>query len=184
MFPMRKTAASLTASALVIVALSLPVAAVAQVSPGTAPAQSGATDTANPSATTTAPAAKPMAPKTAAKSTMTGRRSSPDQVEQRITQLHSDLKITSAQQPQWDQFAAVMRSNATDTNQAYIDRSNKIATMSAADIMSSYVALSMQHSHDLQKLATAFQALYSSMTPDQQKTADQVFRGSATHHHS
>jgi hypothetical protein len=182
MFFMRKTAASLTTSALVIAALSLPVAAIAQVSPGNTPAQAGATDTANPPATPASPA-QPMAPKTAAKGTTAGRRSSPDQVEQRITQLHSELKITPAQQPQWDRFADVMRANATNTNKAYVDRANKIATMSAADIMSSYAALSTQHSQDLQNLAITFQALYSAMTPDQQKTADQVFRGSVTHHH-
>jgi LTXXQ motif family protein len=180
---MRKTAASLTTSALVIAALSLPVAAVAQVPPGNTPAQAGATDTANPPATTSAPAAKATSSnKTAAK----GRehRSSPDQVEQRITQLHSELQITSAQQPQWDRFADVMRANATNTNKSYVERANKLATMSAADIMSSYAALSAQHSQDLQNLAITFQALYSAMTPDQQKTADQVFRGSATHHHN
>jgi periplasmic protein CpxP/Spy len=182
MFFMRKIAASLTTSALVIAALSLPVAAIAQSSPGNTPAQTGATDTANPPATTAAPSAKATSSnKTAAKGGE--HRSSPDQVEQRITQLHSELKITPAQQPQWDRFAAVMRSNATSTNQAYIDRSNKIATMNAADIMSSYAALSAQHAQDLQNLAITFQALYSAMTPDQQKAADQVFRGSATHHH-
>ena len=177
---MRKIAASLTTSALVIAALSLPIAAIAQVSPGNTPAQAGATDTAP--ATTASPSAKATSSsKTATKGGE--HRSSPDQVEQRITQLHSELQITPAEQPQWDRFAAVMRANATNTNKAYVDRANKIATMSAADIMSSYAALSAQHSQDLQNLAITFQALYSAMTPDQQKVADQVFRGSATHHH-
>jgi periplasmic protein CpxP/Spy len=179
---MRKTTASLTTSALVIAALSLPVAAIAQVSPGSTPAQTGTTDTANPPATTAAPATKATSSnKTTAKGGE--HRSSPDQVEQRITQLHSDLKITPAQQPQWDRFADVMRANSTNTNKAYVERANKLTTMSAADIMSSYAALSTQHAQDLQNLAITFQALYSAMTPDQQKTADQVFRGSATHHH-
>jgi periplasmic protein CpxP/Spy len=161
-------------SALMIAALALPVAAMAQTTPPTAaPAATGA-----PAATAAA-----SAPATHAATRTTGHRPpSADRVEARITELHSELKITPAEETQWDAFADVMRSNATAVNQAYTDRSTKISTMNAADNMSSYAALTMQHAQNLQKLAASFQTLYASLSPDQQKTADQVFRGPAQHH--
>jgi periplasmic protein CpxP/Spy len=155
-------------SALMIAALALPVAAMAQTTPPT-----------------TAPAAT-EAPAMAAPATHAATRHRPpsaDRVEERITQLHSELKITPAEETEWNSFADVMRSNATAVNQAYTDRSTKISSMNAADNMSSYAALSMQHAQDLQKLATAFQTLYAALSPDQQKIADQTFRGPGPHHH-
>ncbi|HEY2133325.1 MAG TPA: Spy/CpxP family protein refolding chaperone [Acetobacteraceae bacterium] len=161
-------------SALMIAALALPVAAMAQTTPPAA-APTGAS----------APATTPAAPAAAHTATRTPghRPPSADRVEERITQLHSELKITPAEETQWNGFADVMRSNANTANQAYTERSTKISSMNAADNMSSYAALTMQHAQDLEKLAASFQTLYSSLSPDQQKTADQVFRGPGQHHH-
>jgi Domain of Unknown Function (DUF1520). len=45
-----------------------------------------------------------------------------DAVEQRISDLHTQLKITDAQSKQWDAFAQTMRDNAMKTSQAFHDR--------------------------------------------------------------
>ncbi len=103
----------------------------------------------------------------------------PDLVEQHINDLHSQLKITAAQQPQWEQFAQVMRDNARDMNQAFQARGAKLASMNAADNMESYAQLTAQHAQDMQKLANAFQTLYASMSDSQKATADSVFRAHA-----
>jgi protein CpxP len=102
--------------------------------------------------------------------------STTDRVEQHITQLHAQLHITPAQQSQWDQFAQVMRENARDMNQTFQQRGASFTSMNAAENMQSYAQISQQHAQDTQKLATAFQALYGSMSEDQQKNADAVFR--------
>jgi protein CpxP len=105
-----------------------------------------------------------------------------DRVDQRITQLHRQLKITTAEDPQWQEFTAVMRMNATAANQAYTDRSKQLGTMTAVDDMKSYSDLTMMHAENMQKLTTAFEKLYAALSPEQQKTADTLFRGAAARH--
>src|ERR1700733_13853212 len=67
---------------------------------------------------TTSAWAQMAAPSTPASSSMAARaQKHQDAVEQRITQLHSELNITSAQQPQWDTFAQAMRDSAQKADQ-------------------------------------------------------------------
>ena len=60
------------------------------------------------------------------------------QVERRIAGLQGRLKITPAQQPQWDAFAKVMRDNAAHAEILQHERAGKVATMSASEDMRSY----------------------------------------------
>ena len=97
-------------------------------------------------------------------------------IEQRIKDLHTKLLITSAQQPQWDAFADVMRNNARNMDQTFQQRVNTMSDMTAPENLQSYGQVAMSHAQDIQKLAPAFQALYDVMSSGQKKTADQVFR--------
>jgi len=97
-------------------------------------------------------------------------------VERRIADLHARLHITSQQGPQWDQFTQVMRDNAKDMDQAYQQRADKFASMSAVDNMQSYAQIEQQRAQDMQKLVPAFQSLYASLSDQQKTTADQMFR--------
>jgi hypothetical protein len=54
-----------------------------------------------------------------------------ERVEKHIKQLHAQLHITPAEQPQWDQFAQVMRENARDMDQAFMRRAQQYPTMNA-----------------------------------------------------
>lgn len=103
-------------------------------------------------------------------------------VEARIKQLHGQLHITSAQDSQWNQFAQTMRDNARDMDEAAEQRAQQFATMTAVENMQSYEKLAEDHVQHLQKLIPAFQALYDSMSPEQKKTTDQVFRAGAEAH--
>lgn len=103
-------------------------------------------------------------------------------VEARIKQLHAQLHITSAQEPQWDQFAQTMRDNARDIDEAAMRRAQQFPTMTAVENMQSYEKLAEAHVQHLQKLIPTFQAVYDAMSPDQKKVADQVFRASAQAH--
>jgi protein CpxP len=110
------------------------------------------------------------APKAAASLSPTER------VEQRISQLHGQLRITPAQQTQWDQFAQVMRDNASNMEQRLEQRVSNFAALNAADNLQSYAQVSELHAQDVKKLADAFQPVYASMSDEQKKNADTVFR--------
>ena len=106
-----------------------------------------------------------------------------DFVEKRIKDLHAQLKITDQQSPQWDAFAQTMRDNAQKTDEAFHDRAQKISGLNADEAMKSYAALAQLHADNMQKLVTAFTALYGTLSDDQKKTADKVFRNEAEKHH-
>lgn len=105
-----------------------------------------------------------------------------ERVEGRIKELHAQLHITPAEEPQWNEFAEVMRENARDMDQVFMQRAQQFPTMNAVQNMQSYEQISEQHAQRVQKLVPAFQKLYDVM-PDQQKgLADQVFRANAEKH--
>lgn len=97
------------------------------------------------------------------------------QVERRINGLQRRLKITPGQQPQWDAFTAVMRQNAVHMETLQHDRADKVTTMTASEDMRSYAEVARAHADDVQRLVPAFDALYSTMTPEQKVTADRTF---------
>ncbi|HEV2097306.1 MAG TPA: Spy/CpxP family protein refolding chaperone [Stellaceae bacterium] len=171
---MRAIRSNYLASAAVAALLALPAAAFAQ---------SAVPTTAAP-ATTVAPTspAAPPASATAA-SPMTSQpapgNSAEQRVETHIRQLHAQLRITPAEQPQWEQFAQVMRDNARDMDQAFMQRAQQYPTMTAVQNMQSYQQIAEAHAQHLQKLVPAFDNLYSAMPEQQRQLADQVFRANA-----
>jgi hypothetical protein len=96
-------------------------------------------------------------------------------VETRIEDLHRNLKITAAQEPQWRQFAQVMRDNAHALDAILQERSANINKMNAVDDLRSYEKLADAHADGLKKLVPAFEALYNTMSDEQKKNADVVF---------
>lgn len=162
------------ASAAMAALLALPAAAFAQSAAPTAPEPTTA-----PSAATTAPPAATTAPpavETAPSTSMEQR------VEARIKQLRAQLRITAAEQPQWEQFAQVMRENARDMDQAFMQRAQQYPTMNAVQNMQSYQQIADAHAQHLQKLVPAFANLYNVMPEQQKRVADQVFRSNAEQH--
>jgi len=98
-------------------------------------------------------------------------------VEKRIATLHAQLKITPAQEAQWQQFADVMRDNAQKMAQDAAARAQKYQSLNAVDNLKSYAEIAVEHGQNVQRLAAAFERLYNSLSPEQQKLADGVFRG-------
>ncbi len=104
-----------------------------------------------------------------------------DAVELRIAQLHSAMKITDQQSQQWDAFAQTVRDNAQSTADAFHERNGKLSTMSADDAMKSYASLDELRAQNMQKLSSAFSTLYASLSDEQKKTADVLFRNEHEH---
>jgi periplasmic protein CpxP/Spy len=96
-------------------------------------------------------------------------------VERHIAELHKRLKIGAAQQPQWDAFAQVMRENAMHSDKLYKARADA-ENMNALEDLRSYASIAQAHADDVQRLVPAFEALYSTLTPEQQRAADQAFK--------
>jgi phage shock protein A len=104
-------------------------------------------------------------------------------VDERIASLHQQLKITPAQEPQWKAFADTMRKNGEQMDTLYQQRAQAPATQSALENMRQYAAIAQAHADGMQKLVTAFEPLYTSMSADQKKVADTAFRERANGPH-
>jgi periplasmic protein CpxP/Spy len=134
---------------------------------GTALAQSQAPASGSPGMEKSAPPSSPLAGHPVGGKTAQ---------EQRIKELYSQLRITPAESPQWDQFAQVMRDNARDMDQAWLQRVDHVQSMNAVQNMQSYEQIAAEHAQHVQKLVPAFQNLYNVMSEQQKQLADQVFR--------
>ncbi len=153
------------ASAAIVALLALPGVALAQ------PAQSAAPAVPPAAASSSPMTSHPVPGKTIA-----------ERVENHIKELRAQLHITPAEQPQWEQFAQVMRDNARDMDQAFMQRAQQYPTMNAVQNMQSYEQIAEAHAQHLQKLVPAFDNLYNAMPVQQQKLADQLFRANAEKH--
>jgi hypothetical protein len=122
----------------------------------------------SPSDQTTAAPAKTKVPR--------AKRSRADRVEARIKQLHDALHITDAQAAQWNAVAQIMRDNANAMDKLLKDRAATIQTASAVDDLNSYRTLADAHAEGLHKFVPAFETLYASLSDDQKKAADELFR--------
>jgi hypothetical protein len=56
-----------------------------------------------------------------------------------------------------------------------------MSTMNAADNMQSYADVSMQHAQGMQKMVPAFRALYTVLSAEQKRAADETFVERAHH---
>ena len=101
-------------------------------------------------------------------------------VDQRIRMLQSQLGITEAQMPLWSAFAQAMRDNAAATDTLFTERAGAVATMSATDNMHSYAQIARAYADNTERLATAFDGLYASLSDTQKQAADMLFRQQAT----
>jgi hypothetical protein len=116
------------------------------------------------------PAAKPPAAAAATSS-------KPETLDQRITELHADLKIKPDQEAKWTPVATAMRDNAAAMEKLVASKKSMTPeSMSAVDDLTTYQQFAQLHVDGLKNLTSAFKALYDSMPADQKKNADQVFQ--------
>ena len=101
-------------------------------------------------------------------------------VDQRIRTLQSQLGVTEAQMPLWTAFAQAMRENAAATDALFTQRAGAVATMKAPDNMHSYAQIARAYADNTERLATAFDSLYASLSDTQKQAADTLFRQQAT----
>ncbi|WP_205744417.1 Spy/CpxP family protein refolding chaperone [Dyella sp. M7H15-1] len=142
---------------------AIPVALSLALLTGTVAAQS--TAPASTSSSSAAPAAK--------KSHMQKRM---DEVEQQISDYHDALGITDAESGQWNAYAQVMHDNAQRMGEALRNRHKNMEMMNADDSMKSYANIAQINADNMQKLSSAFSALYTVLSTEQKQTADELFK--------
>jgi LTXXQ motif family protein len=104
-----------------------------------------------------------------------------DLVEARIKELHSKFHVTAAEEAQWSNVAQMMRDNAKTMVGLQKDRGEnaKSTAMSAVDVLKSYSEVIDAHADGIHKFIPVFQAFYDTMSDEQKKTADALFRSRA-----
>ena len=155
-----------------VLAPSIGLAQSAAPLPPTARPETAPPATAAPTAPAPAAAASSSAPAPSAATEAA--------VDQRIHALQSQLGITEAQMPLWSAFAQAMRDNAAATDALFTQRASAVATMSAPDNMHSYTQIARAYADNTERLATAFDSLYASLSDTQKQAADTMFRQQAT----
>jgi hypothetical protein len=114
------------------------------------------------------------------KSSAVARPSAVAHTEAQIKQLQGVLNITEAQQELWDNLTQVMRENAKDmdalTDTLAKERAEGTKTMNAVEHMKLHSQITAAHSDQLEKFIPPFEAFYSTMSDEQKKTTDTIFR--------
>jgi len=105
-----------------------------------------------------------------------------ERVEARLAYIRTALKITDAQQPQWEAFANVLRKHAQQTEQFMQARHTERAqapgaqrpALTAIDRLEQRQKMMTLASQRLDEVIAAARPLYASLSPEQQKTADEM----------
>ena len=92
-------------------------------------------------------------------------------VEANIAQLHQRLEITPAQEPRFEALANVMRQNAR-----MMPNAPPSANPNPVEGLQFVIHAGEQELIGLKRLLPALEALYATLSPTQQRIADQVFR--------
>ncbi len=104
------------------------------------------------------------------------RRSPVERTDARIKDLEMALKITPAQQESWTALTQVMKDNAKTLEDLIKARADKSKNMNAVEDLKSYLRFSETNVEGLKKFIPAFETLYNSMSDEQKKNADALFK--------
>ena len=102
-------------------------------------------------------------------------------VEGRIAFLKAQLKITPAQEAQWQQVEAAMRENAKTLDQTIITARQNRGNMDAVQRLELREQFAKVRVDNDARLLAVLKPLYASLSPEQQQMANQVV---GAHHHS
>jgi len=110
------------------------------------------------------------------KTTVAAITTAVDHTEARIKQLHGALKITGAQEELWNTLTQVMRENAKEMDALTMGRAENTKTMNAVEHMKFHNHITEVHLDQMKKFIPPFEALYASMSDEQKKITDTIFR--------
>ena len=100
--------------------------------------------------------------------------------EGRIAFFNAQLKITPAQEAQWQQVEAAMRENAKTLDQTITTARQNRGNMDAVQRLELHEQFAKVRVDNDARLLAAFKPLYASLSPEQQQMANQLV---GAHHH-
>jgi len=104
-----------------------------------------------------------------------------DHIEGRLAYLKAELKITDAQLPQWNTFAAAVRASATQMNDMMKQGSAMMMPGGSQPTLPQRLDLAEKHMSAhlemLRKLKSTLLPLYASLSDEQKRSADALFQG-------
>jgi uncharacterized membrane protein YhiD involved in acid resistance len=110
------------------------------------------------------------------KSSAVTRTTAVEHTEAQIKQLQDELKITEAQEVLWNNLTQVMRQNAKEMDALTKDRAEATKTMNAVEHMKFHSQITEAQLNQQKKFIPPFEALYASMSDEQKKSTDTIFR--------
>ena len=111
-----------------------------------------------------------------------------ERIEARLAYLKTALKITDAQQPQWEAFANTLRKHARDMDQRIKARHEQMAQehhdrkVTAIERLERRQARLTAASARLNDTLAAAKPLYAALSPEQQKVADELLGSGSGRH--
>ena len=108
---------------------------------------------------------------------MMGQNIMAGHVEGRIAFLKTELKITEAQSPQWNQFAEALRANARRMTEMHEMMSQGGAARNAPDRLDRMEKMMTGMLESVRTTKAALTPLYAVLTDEQKKLADDLIRG-------
>jgi hypothetical protein len=116
-------------------------------------------------------------------------RSASERVEARIARIQQALQITSAQQPQFDTFANVLRKQAQAFDQrmqqhrAQMQQGAAPANLTAIQRLELMQRVTANRYNQLGEVIAAAKPLYDTLSPEQKQAADQLLARRGRHGH-
>ena len=101
----------------------------------------------------------------------------------RIAFLKAELKITPPQETQWQQVAAAMRENANALDQVITAARQNASAMNAVQRIERRQQFASVRADNDARLLAAFKPLYASLSPEQQRLANQLVMPHHGWHH-
>ncbi len=92
--------------------------------------------------------------------------------EQRLSQLKSQLKLTSQQEPLWTPFAEKMKAEAGQGMKAMRQKAQE--PMTAPERMSQMMGMMKERMAAMETASASFSRLYDALTPEQKAIADKI----------
>jgi hypothetical protein len=100
-----------------------------------------------------------------------------EHVEGRLAFIKAELKITDAQQPQWNAFADAVRTNAQTMKDMAIPMTGQEAQpKTLPERLAQHEKMLSTHLENLRRLRSAADPLYAALSEEQKKTADALAR--------
>ncbi|RQH06973.1 Spy/CpxP family protein refolding chaperone [Paraburkholderia dinghuensis] len=97
-------------------------------------------------------------------------------VDDRVKELHSELKITPDEEAKWAKVADTMRNNAKTIDDLLTQRHDGAMKATAVENLQSWNAIAQANAEGSKAMLDAFSELYADMPDSQKKIADTSFR--------